>query len=79
MIVGGYTLNLYCDCGRRSLDNDPSQRVPYQTPGHDDKPGEYTGHTHNECVARARRDGWTFKQDGRVLSPWCKKNGGKLL
>jgi hypothetical protein len=78
MIVGGYSLNLLCDCGASSLDRDPAKRIRYQTLGHDGNEGEFTGQTRAECAAKARRAGWMLRTDGRCLSPECKADGRRL-
>lgn len=69
MIVGGYTLDLYCDSG---LDQ------PYGTRGHsgapDDGgayPGTFCAETGRDCRWLARKAGWKFLRGRRVICPTC--------
>lgn len=71
MIVGGYTLHLYCDSGREQ---------PLGTVGHEragdacllSYPDEYNGETRAECVRLARARGWRITK-GRQLCPRCRE------
>lgn len=73
MIVGGYTMDLYCD-------NDVEQ--PWYTKGHS-KPGDYGTETYPDtyyaqtraqCIKMARKAGWTFRRDGTLdKCPTCNK------
>jgi len=68
MIVGAYSLHLYCDNGN----SEPDCVGPKEISGHDySDPGfaEFTGQTEAECKKKARRRGWKFTRDGRALCP----------
>ena len=57
MIVGGYTLDLYCD-DRRTCTGEGTE--------------QFGGETASECRRLARRDGWTFYDHMRkVRCPSC--------
>jgi hypothetical protein len=64
MIIGCYTLNLYCDTPgcQLSLEKRYSgQPVP-----------QYTGETYGECARKARVDGWQLSADRQVATcPAC--------
>lgn len=63
MIVGGYTMHLYCD-------NDET-RHPSKLHGK-----AYYGRTFTGCARQARQDGWFIeKRAGRVICPMCRKKG----
>lgn len=57
MIVGCYSVDLYCDGREGGID--PVCRVGYGYAG----PPVYTGETEGECLRQARRDGWTFTRE----------------
>ena len=63
MIVGGYTLDLYCD--RKDC-------VHAYNP--EWNPREYIGEHGSSCRAQARRDGWLLSRvhDGGATCPECK-------
>jgi hypothetical protein len=64
MIVGCYTLDLYCDAKNDSH-------------GYKEFPHVYTNHTEGRCKRDARRDGWRFRKraDGTwaAYCPKCSK------
>lgn len=69
MIVGCYTMHLYC----RNRDDDtcvaPMQwkALAYNA--------EYTGRTYTQCVTQAKKDGWKFdKEADDVTCPECTKS-----
>lgn len=64
MIVGGYTLDLYCDS---ELDQ------PYGTKGHHggDHAGTFYAQTGKECRRQARAAGWIFQRGRRAICPAC--------
>lgn len=73
MIVGCYTLDLYCK-------NYPEPWV--KSDRHDYKehfPTAYTGHTLAECKRDARRDGWRFTRDGDCICPICTQQARKAV
>ena len=61
MIVGCYSMDLYCD--REFCKADLGTHW------------SYTGQTEAECRRGARKAGWIFHRSGRVTCPECK--GGK--
>lgn len=65
MIVGCYSMDLYCDNDHKT---DGTARE-YQLA----KPGQYTGHTEADCKRDARKEGWKFKRNGKVYCPACPK------
>ncbi len=67
MIVGGYSLHLYCD-----TNGCPWSTATATSDGGSRAPGEFT-HDKNErgAVAKARRAGW--KLDLRSGTCWCPK------
>lgn len=58
MIVGGYTLDLYCD---RESPTHLFQEFPHQ----------YTGENGPACRRLARRHGWRLKRNGEAICPKC--------
>jgi len=67
MVVGCYTLDLYCD-------GDPECRM--RKPTHQGSPpAQYSADTEGECKALARKIGWVFRRDGTVLCRRCRKKG----
>lgn len=59
MIVGAYSLDLYCDNEKYKH---PFGYMPHQ----------YVGETYAECVREARRDGWLISNDRqKCLCPKC--------
>ena len=64
MIVGGYTLDLYCDHPRHA---EHSYAIKNET-----HPDQYTGETGSECRAKARRRGWKLDlREGQAICPYC--------
>lgn len=59
MIVGCYTLDLYCDVTYRKHPWD--YRFPHQ----------FTGETFGECKKQAQRYGWIFHRNSTVTCPHC--------
>lgn len=70
MIVGGYSLHLYCDTdGCKNQNARPTQDSTGAA-----APGEFNGDTKNECVKAARRRGWSLSfLTGRATCPDCPK------
>lgn len=80
MVVGGYTLDLYCDFPdeSQSVNEQWEHRGSARHPG----PG-FEQFTHSENGAGARRQakkaGWLIERGGmRALCPWCIKRGRVL-
>ena len=76
MIVGGYTLDLYCDVTDcKAGDQHPGRTVPT---GKGWKAGHasYFGETGSACRKTARRHGWKLTmKDGQAACPTCMKEG----
>lgn len=72
MIVGCYTLHLYCRHAGGKSDN----RHLYGL-----SPAEFTGRTYSECRRTAMKHGWRFHRakgtpgDDDVTCPWCVRFG----
>jgi hypothetical protein len=67
MIVGCYSLDLYCSIPRPQhlnqwIDIDDVRRGKF--------PMQFTGATERQCKAKARKQGWIFK-GGDVICPDC--------
>lgn len=64
MIVGCYTLDLYCENDRQ-----------YPDGTHDfyEFPHQYTGETHAECNRQARKQGWKLTRDKKAFCPKCSR------
>lgn len=56
MIIGGYTLQLLCDC-KKCRDNPNGMER-----------GEYTGETYQDCAKQARNHGWVLSRDKQACS-----------
>lgn len=70
MLVGCYTLHLYCDIRGCSKNSDTGYHCPAQ----------YTGETMTECVKAAIADGWRIdRRSGSVrgASHFCKAHNRK--
>lgn len=60
MIVGGYSLDLYCD-------NEETKNHPYNY-----FPHQYAGNTRGECFRDARKDGWILNYyKNKAICPLC--------
>ena len=67
MIVGGYSMDLYCDKAGCNNGHRGSNMGEVQ----------YVGETRSECVREARRDGWRFsrsKSPKEAYCPECSKS-----
>ena len=62
MIVGAYTLDLYCDCCKRYERKNELGPHPHQ----------YVAHSNAQAMAQARRDGWTFR-NGKCRCSLCRE------
>lgn len=73
MIIGGYSLHLYCDTGNAEPDmakGAPAVEVHgYLNGGF----GEFGGHNEAEAKREAKAAGWTFKAGGFVYCPRCSR------
>ncbi len=64
MIVGAYTLDLYCDCCR------PWDRHEKERNIRGPHPYQYVEHNLKRAMREAREDGWTFRK-GQCRCPQC--------
>jgi hypothetical protein len=75
MVVGGFTLDLYCDFPSVDAKHEWEHMGSAQYPG----PGvQQFVHAENGAGARAaaRRAGWRIERGGmRALCPWCIQRG----
>jgi hypothetical protein len=69
VIVGGYSLHLYCRYDASSTGRDAGTvQHPY-----DYFPHQYAGKTEADCMTQARQDGWVFNRDHDVTCPLCAR------
>lgn len=75
MIVGGYTLDLYCDDPKHhGFTLDSGRHLVYLSDGATiDLIDSFVGRTDRECRKQARETGWIFKRDREVVCPFCAK------
>jgi len=74
MMIGGYTLDLYCD---GALDC-PKKESTQNSNGTSRPPAQYYGETGQECRKQAIEDGWSLSlKEGLCLCPACAKAGVK--
>jgi hypothetical protein len=69
MIVGGYTLHLYCDDPRHPHDTRRGAIVDV---------GEFHGSTKGVAIRQATDAGWIFYREGgerKVRCPRCRRKG----
>lgn len=67
MIVGCYSLDLYCARGPNNGKNAAPTCKGLN-------PGQFTGRTEAECKREARSKGWRFLiVKGDVVCPWCAR------
>lgn len=64
MIVGGYSLHLYCDAAEWG---DPPHT-------YSEFPHEFTGETYGECAKKARKRGWVLRRDRTAVCPKCRNS-----
>lgn len=64
MMVGCYTLDLYCD--------NESTEHEHSGTSYDEFPHQFTGEIASECRAKARRAGWQLNlRTGKAICPKC--------
>lgn len=76
MIVGGYTINLYCDHpkhGKQTTFSDGTVHVEVSAAQWVYLCIEFVGHSERECKQQARESGWVFKRGRKVICPFCSK------
>ena len=67
MIVGCYTLDLYCDDP-----NETHEKIDFMHSAGGEFPHQYTAAYGSQCRAQARRDGWTLNlQKNTAICPKC--------
>lgn len=72
MIVGCYTVHLYCDREGHVGYHYSSGGYAVKTPeGYKDLQNEFAGENERECLAQARRVGWKITRDRRAICPFC--------
>lgn len=65
MVVGGYTLDLYCDC----------QSDAHK---HGEFPHQFFGETYSGTSRQAKRQGWKITKDrSKAICPKCVSQGLK--
>ena len=62
MIVGGYTLDLYCDLKDCVHRYDPNWH-----------PAQYVAELGTSCRKQARQDGWLLSRDGTAMCADCRR------
>lgn len=70
MIIGCYTLDLYCDYPSHTRAHGEFSGSPQ---------GQYTDEYGSRCRAEARRDGWILRSDGTAICPRCAKESNTIL
>lgn len=74
MIVGCYTMHLYCD-GAKTC---PNGGCKIGGGGESVPPAQCTGQTRGECAAKAKKRGWRLNhRTDTALCPACAKAGVK--
>ena len=81
MIVGSYSLHLYCDNTKWHGDclhlHVVTENQKLTNEGYRGGFAEYIGQTYGECVRYARKDGWVVAHDqSTAYCPRCKKRRG---
>lgn len=67
MIVGAYTLDLYCD-NLNIKDGKTEDEYHHQ---YDEFPCQFIFNTEQRCIRAARDKGWLFTRDGKAFCPKC--------
>lgn len=68
-VVGGYTLDLYCDTGG----DDFGAWCPHR-PVTQSLFASYAGHNERDCLRQARRAGWKLRENNtKAFCPACSK------
>lgn len=74
MIAGGYALDLYCDSPKPWTASKTNSLIDAYGHRYNEFPHQYTAELGSQCRADAKKDGWKFTRDGRVLCPKCNLN-----
>ncbi len=69
-IVGGYTLDLYCDNS-----NIIKGKITDGIHQYNEFPHIYFSELGSECRSEARKEGWILKRNGNAICPKCNKMG----
>lgn len=72
MIVGGYTMHLYCRNAGKSADGPATFDLRHHETILN---GEFCGRTFSECRRAAIAAGWRFGRDKDVTCPTCVQYG----
>ena len=72
MIVGGYSLDLYCRFHQASGGKDAGARPHSWNRGI----ASFAGHNENDCKKQARKARWKFNR-GDVVCPDCQKKAAE--
>ena len=78
MIIGAYSLHLYCNYAHPESFVTISNRNSDKFHVHGEFPHLYTAETYSQCTAMARKDGWIINRaQDRAICPKCSgKNKG---
>lgn len=73
MIVGGYTVHLYCETeGHEGYTSEYGYHVKVAYGKYEILQNEFAGENERECLAQARRIGWRITRDRQAICPFCK-------
>lgn len=79
MVVGGYTLDLYCDAEDSWMDRTMQFNHHYAMGFQGFGTDQFTGETQAECRAQAKKKGWLIERGGmRAMCPICRRAGRVL-
>ncbi len=74
MIVGGYTVHLYCDA--EGHEGYMLENGSYMVKGTDGTyarvANEFVGRSERQCLIQARDLGWRITRDKRAICPICR-------
>jgi hypothetical protein len=65
MIVGCYSMDLYCDTGGDAYGGKCPHSTSYTT-----VQAEFTGRNERDCLQQAKQRGWSFR-NGKATCPGC--------
>lgn len=73
MIVGCYSMHLYCDTGNDEpgMPGDNGNPTPHDY--RDEGNAEFTGRTEADCIRQAKALGWRFTRNKRAICPRCNR------
>ena len=76
MIVGAYTVDLYCDDpkhGEQATFSSGVIHVRVSDTNWAPLSNQFSAQTERECLRQARQAGWIFKRNREVICPLCKE------